>query len=327
MSKELMEIRQIRELTRLKCDYMRVEELGTVRCKDHVYPITSFIFGSERRDVPTLGLFGGVHGLERIGTHVIVAFLETLIKQLQWDTDLQKSLAHARIVSIPLINPGGMHMNWRSNPNGVDLMRNAPVEVDQNAKRIPWLISGHRISNKIAWFRGQEGKMEVESQALVDFVRKEIFPSPAALTIDFHSGFGLKDRFWYPYARTDKEFPLINNVLLLVDLLNETLPHHVYKIEPQSASYVTNGDLWDYLFDEHYNSLEHKHEVFIPWTLEMGSWTWVKKNPKQIFSPLGLFNPMIDHRFDRTMRRHKLLIEFFFKAVKNFDIWTRKNMP
>ena len=166
MSKELIEMQQIRELTRLKCHQMRVEELVTIRCQGRAYPVTSFIFGSNRKDVPTLGLFGGVHGLERIGTHVITAFLRTLIKQLQWDTDLQNSLKKARIVSIPLINPGGMHLHWRSNPNGVDLMRNAPVDVDRQAKRRPWLVSGHRISNKLAWYRGDRNKMEVESQAL-----------------------------------------------------------------------------------------------------------------------------------------------------------------
>lgn len=324
MSKEFKEIKSIKDLTRLKCDYLQVEELAEVKCRDHVYPIHSFCFGSPDPNVPTLGLFGGVHGLEKIGTHVLTAFIETLIKQVQWDKDLQASLERSRIVSIPLINPGGMSMNWRSNPNGVDLMRNAPIEVDMDSARVPPLISGHRISNKIAWYRGQENApMEIESQTLVDFVRKEIFPAPTSLTVDFHSGFGLRDRFWYPYAKTDKEFPRINDVLRLVDLLNETLPHHIYKIEPQSASYVTNGDLWDYLFDEHFQSEEYKGKTYIPWTLEMGSWNWVKKNPIQIFSPLGLFNPIKGHRFDRTMRRHKLLIDFLFKAIKNPESWAK----
>ena len=136
-------------------------------------------------------------------------------------------------------------------------------------------------------------KWKLNHRHLIDFVRREVFPSPAALTVDFHSGFGLKDRFWYPYAKTDKEFPLANDVSRLIDLCNETLPHHIYKIEPQSASYVTNGDLWDYLFDEHYFSDKYHGKVFIPWTLEMGSWTWIKKIRYRCLHHWGCLTPLL----------------------------------
>ena len=69
-----------------------------------------------------LGVVGGVHGLERVGTHVVLSYLTTLVQLLQWDTLLRSSLERTRIVLVPLVNPGGMARRRRSNPDGVDLM-------------------------------------------------------------------------------------------------------------------------------------------------------------------------------------------------------------
>ena len=33
--------------------------------------------------------------------------------------------------------------------------------------------------------------------------------------------------------------------------------------------------------------------VFLPFTLEMGSWLWVRKNPRQMLDYFGYFNPVI----------------------------------
>jgi hypothetical protein len=324
--KELEEVQQIKELVKI-CDsnWVTVNELERVNFKGRSYPILSFSIGSQDKEAPCLGLFGGVHGLEKVGTHVIIAWLNSLFKKLKWDSDLQTRLKTSRIVSIPLINPGGMSLHWRSNPNGVDLMRNAPVTADPEG--LPFLLSGHNYSNKIPWFRGNpEEKMEIESQAVVDFVKEEMFPSQCAISVDFHSGFGFVDRFWFPYAKTKNVFPKIKEVQALKELLDETHPHHIYSIEPQSNQYTTHGDLWDYLFDQHQEDEKYKDKLYIPWTLEMGSWNWVKKNPKQLLSPLGLFNPMVDHRYDRTMRRHKSLIDFLFTATRNSHTWS-SNLP
>ena len=60
---------------------------------------------------------------------------------------------------------------------------------------------------------------------------------------------------------------------------------------------------------------------FLPLTLEMGSWTWVKKNPRQAFSLLGIFNPLIEHRQQRVLRRHLPLLEFLVRAACSHDRW------
>jgi hypothetical protein len=85
-------------------------------------------------------------------------------------------------------------------------------------------------------------------------------------------------------------------------------------------AYTTHGDLWDYLLEKHFeNNLSN---LYIPWTLELGSWMWVKKNPLQIFSLMGLFNPVKQHRFNRIMRRHLLLLDFLKQMVRNSRSWS-----
>jgi hypothetical protein len=61
--------------------------------------------------------------------------------------------------------------------------------------------------------------------------------------------------------------------------------------------------------------------MFLPMTLEMGSWRWVKKNPRQFFNLLGLFNPMIPHRIQRVLRRHITLMEFLIRATVSYENW------
>lgn len=65
--------------------------------------------------------------------------MRALLRRLEWDELLLQQLQSVRLVFMPIVNPGGMWANTRSNPNGVDLMRNAP----QNAEgRVPFLAGG-----------------------------------------------------------------------------------------------------------------------------------------------------------------------------------------
>jgi hypothetical protein len=104
----------------------------------------------------------------------------------------------------------------------------------------------------------------------------------------------------------------------VVDLFERTYPYHIYKIEPQHHSYMTHGDLWDWLYQQ---QQAVSQAPYLPFTLEMGSWMWVKKNPLQFFSLSGIFNPVKKHRYSRTMRRHLQLLEFLLKTVDNTSHW------
>lgn len=315
----LFELDRVAELTRRDDPLIRSRVLATVDADGHTFPIHGLVIGTTDRTAPTLGLFGGVHGLERVGTHVAIAWLESLVTRLSWDDALRRTFEQARLVSMPLINPGGMFLGRRSNPRGVDLMRNAPVEAMGQPARF---IGGHRLSNRLPWYRGAAGRpMEPEAQALVDFVKQEVFPARAALTLDCHSGFGTRDRLWYPYAKTSAPFPRAAEARAIGRLIDAAHPHHVYIIEPQATQYTTHGDLWDHIFDAHRALHGADGAPLVPWTLEMGSWAWVRKNPRQALSPFGPFNPMIPHRYRRTMRRHLMLFELMWRAILNPQAW------
>jgi hypothetical protein len=53
----------------------------------------------------------------------------------------------------------------------------------------------------------------------------------------------------------------------------------------------------------------------------MGSWLWVKKNPRQLFSRHGIFNPLIVHRQQRVLRQHQSLLDFLSRAACGRALW------
>jgi hypothetical protein len=293
--------------TRIRCE---------VDCLGQRLPVYSVAMGNPDPAVPAVGFFGGFHGLERIGAEVVMAFLHHLAVRLRWDSTLHRMLESVRLVFMPLVNPGGIWRGTRANPNGVDLMRNAPVD---SAERVPRLIGGQRLSPRLPWYRGPlGGAMEAENQAVCQVIASECLARPFSLTVDCHSGFGVRDRIWFPYAHTRQPIEHLAEVHAFRDLLRETLCHSPYLFEPQSSQYLAHGDLWDHLY---LGSLARPGQVFLPLTLEMGSWAWVKKNPRQLFSKLGLFNPLIDHRQQRVLRRHLPLLEFCVWAACSHAHW------
>ena len=80
---------------------------------------------------------------------------------------------------------------------------------------------------------------------------------------------------------------------------------------------MTHGDLWDHLYLE---ALQ-QGTTFLPLTLEMGSWRWIKKNPLQLFSKFGLFNPLPSHRLSRVLRRHLNWLNFLVAAAASYRNW------
>lgn len=312
------EMRDLLDLAESLHGIARVELLANVEHGGRLFPLVSVAFGPDEPTAPVLAVFGGVHGLERIGTRIVLSYLRTLSELARWDRITREMLKTTRIVLFPLVNPVGMLLKRRSNGNGVDLMRNAPVYAEGIGS---WqLFAGHRISPRLPWYQGAPGApMETEAQAVCDLVRREIFPATVALVVDVHSGYGNVDRFWFPYARTREPFPRVPEVLALKDLLDKTYPHHIYCIEPQSQQYVTHGDLWDYLYDEFHRERPLGH--FIPFTLELGSWVWVRKNWWQLFDRLGAFNPHLPHREQRALRRHLHLFDFLYRAVQSPERW------
>jgi hypothetical protein len=313
----LAEITQIEEIISTLGSSVHSEVIAESQDAEVSFPIYKLSFGNPDPKAPVLGLIGGVHGLERIGSQVCIALLHSFAELLKWDQGLQRTLKDIRVFFIPTVNPVGIYRKTRCNPQGVDLMRNSPIEATDPA----FFLGGHRWSNKLPWYRGDEGSaMQVEAKALVDAVGKEISKSKLAITVDFHSGFGLQDRLWFPYAKTTAPYPDLGYMHSFKELMDRTYPHHFYRIEPQAKNYTTHGDLWDYLYDGF--QAQKREALYLPLCLEMGSWSWVKKHPAQIFSSEGPFNPMVGHRLKRTLRRHNTLLEFLLRATSSHSSWS-----
>ena len=281
------------------------------------FPVWAITLGNPDPCCPGVGYFGGVHGLERIGAEVVIAFLQNIVTRLGWDRSLHRLLEEVRLVFMPIVNPGGMWAATRANPRGIDLMRNAPVEARE---KVPWLMGGQRLSAGLPWYRGRLGDpMETESAALCEVVQAELLARPFSLALDCHSGFGISDRLWFPFAHTREPIPHLAELRALKTIFEQAHHHHPYIIEPQSAQYLTHGDLWDHLYLQ---ACTDPARTFLPLTLEMGSWLWVKKNPRQLFSRKGIFNPLIGHRQQRVLRRHLALLDFLARAAGSHAQWT-----
>ncbi|MBS8240364.1 DUF2817 domain-containing protein [Marinobacter lipolyticus] len=279
-------------------------------------PIYRVDLGTDAADAPALLLVGGVHGLERIGSQVVMAWLRNLLARLSWDDSLVRLLERVRITFLPILNPGGMYLNQRSNPNGVDLMRNAPIKAQD---RSAFLLGGQRVSARLPWYTGDpDAAMEVENRALETVINALLPGRPFSVALDCHSGFGWQDQIWFPYAYRRRPMRRIASVMALKLIWEQAWPEHNYRFEPQSRHYLTHGDLWDYFYKR---VNRDSAGTFIPLTLEMGSWRWVRKRPRQLFRLDGLFNPLAPHRHRRVLRSHLAFMDFLLNATASYCNW------
>jgi hypothetical protein len=313
---ELPELLELQALIKEGGTRLDVRVVCEVTCGERRFPVHAICLGNRSLDVPAAGFFGGVHGLERIGAEVVIAYLRSLVMRLPWDGVLQRQLESVRLVFMPLVNPGGVWRRTRANPNGVDLMRNAPLDALEGA---PFLLGGQRLSPALPWYRGKQGAaMEVESQAVCQVAEEELLARDFSIAVDCHSGFGVNDRIWFPHAHTVEPIAHLPEIHALKNIFDQTHPHHRYIFEPQSSQYLAHGDLWDHLY---LRAGEKPGRTLLPLTLEMGSWLWVKKNPRQLLSRHGLFNPLLAHRQQRVLRRHMPLLDFLTRAACSYRAW------
>jgi hypothetical protein len=291
-----------------------IQSVASISTAATSFPLFTASIGSRDQQAPAVGFFGGIHGLERIGTQLILHYMRALLFRLEWDELLHQQLQQVRLLFMPLINPGGMWAHRRSNLSGVDLMRNAPQRADNS---VPFLAGGQTISPLLPWYCGRPGTpMQVESTAMLQVVRQELASRPFSLALDCHSGYGFEDSLWFPYAKTRRLMAHLPEMFALKTMLEQSHPHHAYSFEPQSRQYLLHGDLWDHAYDH-----APPGHVFLPMTLELGSWLWIRKNPRQLFSRHGIFNPIKAHRTKRVLRRHSDLLDFLTRAAVAAPRW------
>lgn len=314
------ELDELQLLLRRAGPDVRREVLCEVDLHGEKLPVYGLECGSTHPAAPAVAFIGGVHGVERIGSQVVLSWLHTVIERLRWDDGFARELEHVRLVFVPLVSPGGMRRRTRANPAGVDLMRNAPID---SAEAMPWMLGGQRLSPRLPWYRGAAGApMQPESRALCEYIERRVSRQPFSVLLDCHSGFGTRNHVWFPYAGSRKPIDSLADIYALRSLFRGTHPHHsIYVIEPQSRRYMTDGDLWDWLYLRSREGHSLDQRLFLPLTLEMGSWLWVKKNPLQLFGRLGLFNPVEPHRVRRILRQHLVLFDFMIRAAVSHRRW------
>ena len=293
--------------------HFEAEVVTQVDVSPHHLPVWVLTLGNPDRRHPAIGFFGGVHGIERIGASVVVAFAHHLLARAQWDRALQSMLERLRLVLMPVVNPGGLMLGTRCNPDGIDLMRNAPIDAEGRAH---WLVGGQRSWPGLPWYRGTHG-LANEAAALCNVVEREFAGRPLSVAVDCHSGFGMRDRVWFPHAGTRAPTRVLPEFHALTELFEDCHPHHPYRFEPQSSHYLAHGDLWDYL----HRRIDGPDTPFLPMTLEMGSWLWVRKNLRQLLRRDGLFNPARGHRHSRVLRRHLPWLDFLLRATDSHARW------
>ncbi|NKF49845.1 DUF2817 domain-containing protein [Shewanella sp. WXL01] len=296
----------------------RHHTLAERMCLGQPLPVKAIELGARGSGMPTVLFVGGIHGVERIGSQVVLSFLSSLLKRLDWDVHLQQLLQKVRIAFVPIANPVGVFKGTRGNGNNVDLMRNAPLSA---IEPVTFMVGGQSVSKHLPWYRGQ-GDTELETQVLIDYVQRLIDSSSSLISLDVHSGFGLLDHLWFPNAYTKAPFAGAAYVQYLKQLFDAGYPHHsYYQCAPQSQFYRTHGDLWDYIYQQNMpasvdaGNRGSSLPKLVPLTLEMGSWAWVKKNPRQVFNFHGYFNPQQRHRHQRILRRHITLMQFLLDAA------------
>ena len=298
----------LKAILRAGGSHFDVQVVAEVHTRGPSFPLFTAALGSRDPRAPAVGFFGGIHGLERIGSQLILHYMRALVFRLAWDELLHRQLEKVRLVFMPIVNPGGMWAHQRANPRGVDLMRNAPQRAED---RVPFLAGGQTLGPWLPWYCGRPGvPMETESAALLKLVRDDLASRPFSLALDCHSGYGFGDSLWFPYAKTRRLMGHLPEMFALKNLLEQSHPHHAYSFEPQSNQYLLHGDLWDHAYD-----VAPAGHVFLPMTLELGSWLWIRKNPRQLFSRHGIFNPIKAHRLQRVLRRHADLLEFLPRAA------------
>ena len=312
----IRELLDLEKLIRQYPELMRVNIEHNLLWEGRELPLYSLTLGSRAADAPTVLLTGGMHGVERIGSQVIIAWLQTLLERLSWDSSVQQQLAQIQLVIMPILNPVGMYLNRRCNGRGIDLNRNAPIDAED---KTPWLGGGHRFGTFLPWYRGEKNSpMEAENLALERVIKRQVLGRSVAVVLDLHSGFGMQDRLWFPYAYRRKPIGNIAQYFALKTLWERTYPNHTYIFEPQSVHYLSHGDVWDYFYQL---SKQQSGCHFLPLTLEMGSWNWIKKRPRQLLNFAGLFNPQMKHRHSRVLRSHLVLLDFMLAATLNSKHW------
>jgi Zinc carboxypeptidase len=305
--------RRIFRLVKKSDGLMRIRQLdySSPSKKGQRWPIYLLEVGKKsafKKHAPLL--VSGVHGLETIGIRIHLDILSRLIdtKGRHYSPDL--IAGKFGLYSIPIMNPAGVAGVTRSNARGIDLNRNSGVEAEG---ALPF-FGGHKLTGALPYFRGHT--KERETRALFHFLHEEFLRrrKKVHLALDIHSGYGSQNFFWWPYSFSKKVVFQEQAFLKIAARLRSS--HPLYRIEPMALSYQTHGDLWDAALIEFERTQQNKKSLFLPFTLEVGTWQEIRKSPRRLFNREAIFNPPRESRKAYLKAHRALLWDFVHLYAK-----------
>src|SRR5690606_22886946 len=114
MQRHLPEMVQLEAIMDRGARWLRCDKVLQVEAAGQSLPVWVLETGNRNPKAPVFGLFGGVHGVERIGSQVLLAWLHSLTERMHWDDALHRKLEQVRLVIMPIVNPAGMWLQRRS---------------------------------------------------------------------------------------------------------------------------------------------------------------------------------------------------------------------
>ncbi len=264
----------------------------------------------------TVSIISGVHGLETIGIRIHLDIIRCFLNPRSAHFSEALAAGKLGIYSIPILNPAGVARESRANGQGVDLNRNSGIDAEGALA----FFGGHRISPVLPYYRGKA--LQRESRALYRFLREHAWKNGRIHTaLDIHSGYGAQNYLWWPYSFSKRRVP---HAAVFEHMAAELAGRHpMYRIEPMSLSYMTHGDLWDRALLE-FEAAKQKgiiarKSLFLPLTLEIGTWQELRNNPMRMLKKQRIFNPPPQSR-KAYMREHRELIrDLLHLHVKKTD--------
>ncbi len=87
--KDFAEMDDLEDLIHKFGELARTRVVAEVSSNNKTFPLYCISISSSRPTDPAVGIFGGVHGLERIGSEVVLSFMHTLLEWIRWDRNYQ----------------------------------------------------------------------------------------------------------------------------------------------------------------------------------------------------------------------------------------------
>ena len=252
-------------------------------------PIHALRFGAADPTLAALLVTGGVHGLERIGTTSRSRFSRRSSRASSGTRCCTSCSRACASSSCRCVNPVGMARGSRANGSGVDLMRNAP------AASLRWHAARRRPALLVAaaLVHGRRrARWSPNRRPCVRLVERELFASPLAIAarpalgLRPHRSALVSVRAHARAAARSRPRSTRSSALLDDDAAEPRLSRSS-RPRASTRSAATSGTTSTIA------GAARAAASLISLTLEMGSWSWVRKNPLQGLSSARPVQP--DH--------------------------------